>query len=1016
MRLHTMEVTAFGPFAGTETVDFDALADAGLFLFTGPTGAGKTSVLDAVCFALYGQVPGTRAGTRSLRSDHAPEGAAPRVVLEVTLRGRRFRLTRSPAWERPKLRGTGTVTQQARVHLEEHTGGAWTTLSTRLDETGDQIGALLGLKLAQFCQVVLLPQGQFAEFLRADAEKRRDLLESLFDTRRFADVERWLVNRRKEAARELDDVDERLERVLARVAEAAGEERPDELDAEGSVGWVTMQLDLTRNQLADAHAVATLAGQQHDTAAAQLEAATLVADARQRRVALTERLTQLEAAADEQAEVAAQLVAARTVAPLVPLVTEVARLQGELDGARAAAAAMGAVVGRALPEALAVADARDLPQPRKRPDAGTRPLTAVPRPSVASPAALTALAREQRHEAAGLHALARDETEAERLAAAADALERRVVELTAQAQRLQTHLDTAPDRKAALESARDRSSAAAAALPGALAAVAAAEAQLQAATVRDALAARRTPAADLVRVRTDTEQQARETWLRLRQDRLDGMAAELATSLQDDEACPVCGSAEHPRPAAPADDAVTREQEAAAGAAVQAAERERAVAQQALAALDVDLATATAAAGGEEPVEVLRVNRDEASGTARSLEAATAAASHDVEALAAFGEENEAWLRDRVALDEEARALRKQAGDDRSRLGDLRTSLDAARGDDPSIAARALRLVAVADDLEALGRQVETAERLDGEVASALQRAEEAAAARGVDSLEQVLLDHRDDEDLARLDGALRRHEAELVAVREQLAEPVLAAAAESPVPDVAALRAGLRDVEQVRDAAVAALATSSARAEALRRLATVFDRLAADRVPVAERHHTVDGLARLAEGKSTDNRLRMSLSGYVLAARLEQVAVAASDRLLQMSSGRYQLVHAAEGASGRSRGGLLLRVLDAWTGVERDPATLSGGESFSAALSLALGLADVVTAEAGGTLLETLFVDEGFGSLDDDTLDEVMGVLDGLRDGGRTVGIVSHVADLRQRVPVQLRVEKGRTGSHVRQ
>ena len=183
-----------------------------------------------------------------------------------------------------------------------------------------------------------------------------------------------------------------------------------------------------------------------------------------------------------------------------------------------------------------------------------------------------------------------------------------------------------------------------------------------------------------------------------------------------------------------------------------------------------------------------------------------------------------------------------------------------------------------------------------------------------------------------------------------------------------------------------------------------------------AERHATADSLSRLAEGKSADNRLRMSLSGYVLAARLEQVAIAASDRLLRMSSGRYQLVHTAEGATGRSRGGLLLRVLDAWTGVERDPASLSGGESFSASLALALGLADVVTAEAGGTLLETLFVDEGFGSLDEDALDEVMGVLDGLRDGGRTVGLVSHVADLRQRVPVQLQVVKGRHGSRVKQ
>jgi DNA repair protein SbcC/Rad50 len=159
-----------------------------------------------------------------------------------------------------------------------------------------------------------------------------------------------------------------------------------------------------------------------------------------------------------------------------------------------------------------------------------------------------------------------------------------------------------------------------------------------------------------------------------------------------------------------------------------------------------------------------------------------------------------------------------------------------------------------------------------------------------------------------------------------------------------------------------------------------------------------------------------MSLSGYVLAARLEQVAAAASERLQRMSSGRYRLAHTTAGGSGRERGGLGLRVLDEWTGADRDPASLSGGESFSASLALALGLADVVSQEAGGSLLETLFVDEGFGSLDDDTLDEVMGVLDDLREGGRVVGLVSHVADLRQRIPVQLRVDKGRTGSTVQQ
>ncbi|HET6447505.1 MAG TPA: SbcC/MukB-like Walker B domain-containing protein, partial [Conexibacter sp.] len=161
-------------------------------------------------------------------------------------------------------------------------------------------------------------------------------------------------------------------------------------------------------------------------------------------------------------------------------------------------------------------------------------------------------------------------------------------------------------------------------------------------------------------------------------------------------------------------------------------------------------------------------------------------------------------------------------------------------------------------------------------------------------------------------------------------------------------------------------------------------------------------------------NRLHMRLSAYVLAARLEDVAAAATTRLERMSNGRYQLIHTDERARGERRAGLELRVVDGWTGQARPPATLSGGETFLASLALALGLADVVAAEAGGSRLETLFVDEGFGSLDERTLDEVLDVLDQLREGGRTVGIVSHVAELRQRIPARLRVIKGRDGSRV--
>ncbi|WP_369216264.1 SbcC/MukB-like Walker B domain-containing protein, partial [Streptomyces flavofungini] len=184
---------------------------------------------------------------------------------------------------------------------------------------------------------------------------------------------------------------------------------------------------------------------------------------------------------------------------------------------------------------------------------------------------------------------------------------------------------------------------------------------------------------------------------------------------------------------------------------------------------------------------------------------------------------------------------------------------------------------------------------------------------------------------------------------------------------------------------------------------------------PLRAAHDRVARLAGLAAGTSAENERRMRLESYVLAARLEQVAAAATVRLRRMSSGRYTLVH-SDDRTGRGRSGLGLHVVDAWTGRERDTTTLSGGETFFASLALALGLADVVTDEAGGVRLDTLFIDEGFGSLDDQTLDEVLDVLDSLRERDRSVGIVSHVADLRRRVHAQLEVVKGRAGSSVRQ
>jgi len=259
--------------------------------------------------------------------------------------------------------------------------------------------------------------------------------------------------------------------------------------------------------------------------------------------------------------------------------------------------------------------------------------------------------------------------------------------------------------------------------------------------------------------------------------------------------------------------------------------------------------------------------------------------------------------------------------------------------------------------------------------------------------------------------GRVGRHETETATVAAQLADPDLAVELDpaAPVAETAGAAAAAREAH---DAANGGYATAKRTADQLARLAPKLADLVGALAPLRERADQIRQIAELANGNGA-NQYRMTLSSFVLAARLEEVAQAASERLLTMTAGRYSLAH-SDARKGNAKAGLSLLACDSWTGVDRDTATLSGGETFLASLALALGLADVVTAEAAGTPMEALFVDEGFGTLDEETLDEVMNVLDGLRAGGRIVGIVSHVTELRQRIPAQVHVAKGRHGSHV--
>jgi len=999
MRLHRLAVSAFGPFAGGEVVDFDALSAAGIFLFSGPTGAGKTSVLDAVCFGLYGDVPGARGrGGSSLRSDHAAAGVRSEVTLELTLRGRRLRITRSPQWDRPKLRGSGMTTEQARVLVEEAGTDGWRTLSTRLDEAGQLLGALLGLSLTQFCQVVLLPQGQFAEFLRADADKRRALLESLFDTSRFAAVESWLVGRRQSTSRAVEESDRRIGRLLARVAEAAGIEPREDLTPDDAGGWVDQLLLAATTSRNDAVRLERRATRSAAEALSAVTAAEQMAVRQQRKVLLQSRLGHLNQAQPLRDAAVAELDAARQVLPLVPLLTEAGRLQVELDSARIAVARSSAALGSALAPVLA--------------ETGTDSTGARALPPAA---AVSDVSRLTRDEAGRLRQLIAQEVELDQLTRRIHDLQQEAVSLESQSQQAARWLADADARRVRLAAHRDDARAAALGTGDTQAASDRAAARLAAAIRRDELVATVASARDLVRTRTDGHQAARDELQRIREMRLAGMAAELATGLRAGDDCPVCGSVEHPRKAVAAAVISAADEESAAHRA-RVAEVQRHEGELALSVVAVQLAEQRTAAGGDLSVSALRKEHASLLAVAhRTAQAALSLPDAELE-LGAFDQEREGWLRRRVSHDEEARGIGERVQEQQQQAARLHDDLREARGDDATVAVRSQRLVVLADALDGLAAHLGGVERLERDLAAALARVEVALDGRGFGAVEDVLSAVRDDGRLVELEAHRHRHDTHLATVLEQLKDIELVEAAAIPPEDLETLSRSARDAERVRDESVALAAGTTSRATALSRLAKDIAGAVAERSPLVATHRVVDGLSRLAEGKSGDNRLRMSLSAYVLAARLEQVALSASQRLLRMSSGRYSLLHTADGGSGRARGGLQLRVLDAWTGQERDPATLSGGESFSASLALALGLADVVTAEAGGALLETLFVDEGFGSLDEETLDDVMGVLDDLRDGGRTVGIVSHVADLRQRIPTQLRVEKGRDGSHVRQ
>ena len=879
MRLHSLALTGVGPFRERQVIDFDAVAASGLFLIEGPTGAGKTTIIDGIVFALYGSLSGAESDASRMRSHLCDPDERTEVTLEFSIGGVRHTITRNPSYERRKARGEGTTLERAAQTLHVHDDAIPDMREAR--EIGIYLQQRIGLTADQFRRLVVLPQGEFDTLLRAKPRERYDTVAGLIDDGFLQRVQEDLKQRGDEAQQLRAEASSDVERILAVMRERAAE-----------------VIEVSEEFAPDA-AIADIAKRAAEASRAAEQTAAV-----------------LQARQSEEHQARTRAEAARSASDARTGLAKAMRDAGEeiagLDDAGLRALSLDLVAQRTRLEPLAAWEAGAEQRSRESARLHAHAHGFAQRLEAARAEAVTLPERRRATEAE----LASTRASAERVPALATEVQRIEGLEASLAERITT--------AAAAESARR--------------AVMAAADALQAA--RDALQVARSRHHDLVRAQ------------------LDQRAAHLASLLVEGVACPVCGSMAHPSPAHDSGNALVSDADVAQAqeAAAVAEQREK----DAATSLDTSRSSLAAL---EQQLAVIDARLDGATGD--SAAAALIEARESLrEAQAAEGR-----IPDLVASIE---ALASESASSAAVIEGLVSEEAAARAE-----ARAYD-AAVAEEVDRHREEVGEAETATAALATlalrldateSLQRARSLAAGQPVDT----------DPDLA--DAAL----AGAVTARAQ---------AEAEHADADELRRRLADAHFALTSYATELTAARERLEAVG--ATTAAAVA---------------LGALVTARSPANRRNLTLQAYAVQRRFQSVLEAASVHLERMSSGKFSFV-IDEQAAGRAQAGLGIDILDAWTGQTRDPESLSGGETFYASLSLALGLADIVREESGGISLDTLFVDEGFGSLDADTLSVVLDQLDALRSRGRVVGVISHVSEMKEWVHDRIVVVPGPPGA----
>lgn len=932
MRPLKLKISGFGPFAGVEQVDFGRLGRSGLFLVTGDTGAGKTTVFDAITFALYGVASGgrQRRSARSFRSDFAAPDTETYVELTFEHAGRTYLLRRNPDYQRPARRGSGIVEQK---HDAELTCLDTGEVVVKPAPVTAAVRALIGLDENQFAQIGMIAQGDFLRILHAESKDRTEIFRRIFGTEIYEQFSRRLGQRFSEAKQARQE-------AMARYAHTARL-----IDLPGaSFAALAEAPDRAQELLDGLNAALAALAKDVEQLTAQRSALSEQTEAQRGKLILAEESNRgVQALAAERARLAEQEA-------LQP-----EREQLRQRWQRAAAAQQVMPYDRAW--------------------------------------------TQERDRLKGVN----ESLQARQ--AQVSALEPQVLQLQQAYEAAQSRADTAAERQQTARQLREAD----ALFPQA--ARAQADRQKAAEALERALAQR---------------QRAAEEYLRLSEGWLRAQAGVLAEQLEKHRPCPVCGSLHHPNPArrspdAPDEAQVKRAQqqrdarEAEASAAAAEAARTRQAEAQALEAIAraTDLPElrdwcvengralpplwrgripedpAAQAADADETRFVSAMNGATRGDGAES--AADFAAATDARALAGL----RSACRDfAAALEQGARADQQQAAQAEAAWRGAATRLEQSR-------AALAELVRQTDVQTTLLRQAEVAFRNAIAQQNFISGKDYRAACAPAADVEQWK------RQLDEFDGQLRllRHS---VAEKQQRWQGV-------ELVDTQAARGVLQGLDDARQR----LEREIRQKELLHSKNGDYARQLAECISALERaqgeYAVLDDLARTAQG-GVAGAAKITFENYILQYYFRRVVAAANRRLTRMSDGRFYLAGQSGAGEGNRRTGLDLDVMDNQTGRQRDVHTLSGGESFLASLSLALGFSDVVQSSAGGIRLDTLFIDEGFGTLDDETLSRAIGVLQSLADGNCLVGIISHVGALKQRIDRRLTIEKRPGGSHIRQ